>query len=43
MAQWERTVSGLYPRIRGSRVPAAVFDEDLRHFCDYRRSRPAAR
>lgn len=42
MAEWERTVSGVYPRIRGNMVPAEVFDEVMRHVSEYRASRAAA-
>jgi TRAP-type transport system periplasmic protein len=42
MAEWERTVGGVYPKIRGSLVPADVFDEVMRHVSEYRAARAAA-
>jgi TRAP-type C4-dicarboxylate transport system substrate-binding protein len=39
MAEWERVVSGVYPRIRGSLVPAEVFDEVMKIVSDYRAAR----
>lgn len=35
---WEKTVAGVYPMIRGSLVPAEVFDEVMRHVGEYRAS-----
>lgn len=41
-AAWQKTAEGLYPRIRGSIVPADAFDEALR-FRDEYRKRPGAK
>jgi TRAP-type C4-dicarboxylate transport system substrate-binding protein len=35
--QWRRTAESLYPRIRGSVVPADAFDEALRYRDEYRK------
>ena len=39
--QWRRMAEGLYPRIRGTIVPAEAFDEALRFRDEYRKSHPA--
>ncbi|HUG54891.1 MAG TPA: TRAP transporter substrate-binding protein DctP [Vicinamibacteria bacterium] len=36
---WRKTAESLYPRIRGSVVPADAFDEAMRHRDEYRKSR----
>ena len=41
-AEWRTTAERLYPRIRGSMVPADMFDEVVRLLAEYR-SRPAGR
>ena len=41
-AEWRTTVESLYPRIRGSMVPAEMFDEVVRLLAEYR-ARPPAR
>jgi len=38
---WRKTAESLYPRIRGSVVPADAFDEALRHRDEYRKARAA--
>jgi TRAP-type C4-dicarboxylate transport system substrate-binding protein len=37
--QWRKTAESLYPRIRGSIVPADAFDEAMRYRDEYRRSK----
>jgi TRAP-type C4-dicarboxylate transport system substrate-binding protein len=39
--QWKKTAESLYPRIRGSVVPADAFDEALRYRDEYRKSKGA--
>lgn len=39
MREWDRLAEQLYPRIRGSMVPAATFDEVFAHLRAYRNSR----
>ena len=41
--EWDALAERLYPRIRGSIVPAETFDEVFAHLQAYRASRPAAR
>jgi TRAP-type C4-dicarboxylate transport system substrate-binding protein len=41
-AEWRRTAESLYPRIRGTMVPAETFDEVMRLLAEYR-SRPPSR
>lgn len=43
LRQWEELVERLYPRIRGSIVPAETFDEVFAHLEVYRATRPATR
>ena len=43
LRQWDELVERLYPRIRGSIVPAETFDEVFAHLEAYRATRPAAR
>lgn len=43
LAEWEKTVSGVYPMIRGSLVPADVFDEVMRLVGEYRAARAAGK
>ncbi len=38
--QWRKLAEGLYPRIRGSIVPADAFDEAMRFRDEYRREHP---
>jgi TRAP-type transport system periplasmic protein len=38
-AQWKQTAESLYPRIRGSIVPAEAFDEAMRYRDEYRNRR----
>jgi len=38
--QWRKMAEGLYPRIRGTIVPAEAFDEALRFRDEYRKSHP---
>jgi TRAP-type C4-dicarboxylate transport system substrate-binding protein len=40
-AEWERAISAVYPRIRGSMVPADIYDEVQRLLKEYR-AQPAA-
>jgi TRAP-type C4-dicarboxylate transport system substrate-binding protein len=42
-AEWRTMVERLYPRIRGSLVPADVFDQVVRLLDEYRAQRPASR
>jgi len=42
-AEWRRMVEPLYPRIRGSLVPADIFDQVVRLLAEYRAQRPGAR
>ncbi len=42
-AAWRRTAEQLYPRIRGTMVPADMFDEVVRLVAEYRASHPAER
>ncbi|HEY5552403.1 MAG TPA: TRAP transporter substrate-binding protein DctP [Opitutaceae bacterium] len=42
LAAWEKTISGVYPMIRGSMVPAEVFDEVMRHVKEYRAAKPGS-
>jgi TRAP-type C4-dicarboxylate transport system substrate-binding protein len=37
--QWRKMAESLYPRIRGSIVPADAFDEALRYRDEYRKSK----
>lgn len=37
--QWRKTAESLYPRIRGTIVPADAFDEALRYRDDYRKAK----
>jgi TRAP-type C4-dicarboxylate transport system substrate-binding protein len=37
-AEWRRTAEEVYPRIRGTAVPAAIFDEALRLVAEFRTS-----
>ncbi len=39
-AEWQAVADGFYPRIRGSLVPADMFDEVMRLLAEYRRSGP---
>ncbi len=39
-AEWRRMCEDLYPRIRGSMVPAETFDEVVRLLAEYRAKRP---
>ncbi len=39
--QWKKTAEGLYPKIRGSVVPADAFDEAVRFRDEYRKAHPA--
>ena len=36
MREWNEFAEKLYPRIRGTMVPAETFDEVLSHLKDYR-------
>lgn len=36
MKEWDELAAGLYPRIRGTMVPAETFDEVFRHLSAYR-------
>ena len=40
LEEWRREVERLYPMIRGTMIPAALFDEVLRHRDDYRARAP---
>jgi TRAP-type C4-dicarboxylate transport system substrate-binding protein len=42
-AQWRAMSERLYPRIRGTMVPADMFDEVVRLLAEYRSSRPSGR
>jgi hypothetical protein len=42
-AEWRTMVERLYPRIRGSLVPADIFDQVVRLLAEYRARRPAGR
>ena len=39
MQEWDRLAEQLYPRIRGSMVPAATFDEVFTHLRAFRATR----
>ncbi|MCM2314477.1 MAG: TRAP transporter substrate-binding protein DctP [Thermoanaerobaculia bacterium] len=41
-AEWRKTAEAAYPKIRGSVIPAAAFDEAVRHLAAYRKSHPPA-
>jgi TRAP-type C4-dicarboxylate transport system substrate-binding protein len=41
MREWNELADKLYPRIRGSMVPADTFDEVMRHLKAYRAANPA--
>jgi TRAP-type transport system periplasmic protein len=43
MSEWNDLAERLYPRIRGSIVPAETFDEVFAHLKAYRATRPAGR
>jgi hypothetical protein len=38
LAEWRAMAEGFYPQIRGSMVPADIFDEVRRLLTDYRSS-----
>jgi TRAP-type C4-dicarboxylate transport system substrate-binding protein len=40
MKEWNDLATKLYPRIRGSMVPAETFDEVMAHLSAYRASKP---
>jgi TRAP-type C4-dicarboxylate transport system substrate-binding protein len=42
-AEWRATAESFYPRIRGTMVPADMFDEVRRLLTEYRQAHPAAR
>jgi len=42
-AEWRRAAEAAYPRIRGSMVPADIFDEVQRLLTEYRASHPGSR
>ncbi|MBI1722936.1 MAG: TRAP transporter substrate-binding protein DctP [Gemmatimonadetes bacterium] len=42
-AEWRAMSESFYPQIRGSRVPADMFDEVVRLLAEYRASRPGGR
>jgi TRAP-type transport system periplasmic protein len=43
LAEWHTTIDRLYPRIRGTIVPADMFDEVTRLLAEYRAAHPAGR
>ena len=40
---WKKTAEGLYPKIRGTVVPADAFDEAMRYRDEYRKSKGSSR
>jgi TRAP-type C4-dicarboxylate transport system substrate-binding protein len=43
VAEWRKLSESFYPNIRGTMVPAEMFDEVVRLLAEYRASRPGAR
>lgn len=42
MAEWQKLVTAIFPKVRGPIVPADAFDEALRFRDEYRKAHPAA-